>query len=130
MQESCDLNTEYSNTNPTTKNFFSSIKSTDRTTYTRNKKLNQTYELPVNDDINIKGEIALWKSVIMQALVDISSKSNKKMAKVYRLKSGKWLNSRNQDFLRVCSYAELDPDYVLQKAEQIKQTNPFYPNYK
>lgn len=122
---------DYKNFNVTSKknNFFNSIKSIDKKSYERNRKKGLILEIPVNDDINIKGEMAMWKAVIMQALVDVASKSNKKMSRVNRLKSGKWLNLRNRNFLNVCSYAELDPEYVVQKAEKIKEQNPLFPSF-
>ncbi|MFC1659528.1 hypothetical protein ACFL0U_03115 [Pseudomonadota bacterium] len=69
-------------------------------------------------------EIALWKAVIMQALVDLGSKSSKKMAKIHGIRSIMWFNLTNRDFLTVCSFASLNPYYVYQKAQGIKEGNP------
>jgi hypothetical protein len=73
---------------------------------------------------NRKRETSLWKAVVMQALVDLASKSNKKMAKIHRIRSIMWLNLLNKDFLTTCSLASLDPYYVYQKAQEIKSQNP------
>lgn len=69
--------------------------------------------------------MCLWKAVIMQALVDLASRSNKKMAKINRVRSILWCNLNNKDFLTVCSYAELSPCYVYQKVQRIKKENPY-----
>ena len=77
-----------------------------------------------NDNFNCKKEIALWKGVILQSLVDLKSRSKKKMAKVNRIKSILWLNLSNKDFHTACSYADLDPLYVWEKSQIIKNNNP------
>lgn len=77
-----------------------------------------------NDNFNAKKEIALWKGVILQALVDLKSQSKKKMAKVNRVKAILWLNLQNRDFLIACSHADLDPLYVWEKSQIIKNNNP------
>jgi hypothetical protein len=77
-----------------------------------------------NDNFDCTREISLWKAVILQSLVDLKSQSKKKMAKVNRVKSILWLNLQNRDFLLACSYAELDPLYVWEKAQIIKKNNP------
>jgi hypothetical protein len=69
--------------------------------------------------------VCLWKAVIMQALVDLGSRSNKKMAKINRVRSILWCNLNNKDFLTVCSHAELNPYYVYQKVQKIKKENPY-----
>lgn len=77
-----------------------------------------------NDNFDCRREISLWKGVILQALVDLKSRSKKKMAKVNRVKSILWLNLQNKDFLIACSYADLDPLYVWEKAQILKKNNP------
>ena len=69
-------------------------------------------------------EVALWKAVITQALVDLGSVSHKKMAKIHRIRSIMWFNLTNKNFLTVCSFASLNPYYVYQKAQKIKKENP------
>jgi len=77
-----------------------------------------------NENFNCKSETALWKAVILQSLVDLRSRSKKKMAKVNRVKSILWLNLSNKDFVTACSYADLDPLYVWEKSQLIKNSNP------
>lgn len=70
--------------------------------------------------INKSPEKALWKAVLLQAFVDLQNNSKKKIANTYRVKSLFWFNMKNKEFLDVCSYAGLDPHYVLSKAKKIK----------
>ena len=52
-----------------------------------------------NENDTFKGEIALWKAVILQALIDLQSQSKKKIATTYRIKALMWFNLKNQDFI-------------------------------
>ena len=96
--------------------------------FKRDKKVytNNLIELPTQGAIESQGERVMWKAVIMQALVDLSSQSMKKMNKIYRTQAGKWLNKYNKNFLTVCSYAGFSPDFILKKANEIKKMNKFY----
>ena len=78
-----------------------------------------------NDNLYFKSEIALWKAVILQALVDLQSNSKKKIANTYRVKALMWFNLKNEEFLTVCNYAGLDPKYVYEKSRIIKDNNKF-----
>lgn len=78
-----------------------------------------------NDNLYFKSEIALWKAVILQALVDLQSNSKKKIANTYRIKALMWFNLKNKEFLTVCNYAGLDPKYVYEKSRLIKENNKF-----
>lgn len=66
---------------------------------------------------------ALWRSVILQAFIDLKNNSKKKIANTYRVKATLWFNMKNKDFLTVCEYANLDPKYVWEKAERQKYKN-------
>lgn len=79
-----------------------------------------------NDNVYYKAEIALWKSVILQAMVDLQSNSKKKIANTYRIKSLMWFNLKNEEFLTVCNYAGLNPKYVYEKAMKVKEKNSFF----
>lgn len=59
------------------------------------------------------GETSLWQSVLIQAALDIFSHS--KCSKAIRAKSQaiEWFSKNNEDFLYVCSFANLDPDFVI-----------------
>ena len=78
-----------------------------------------------NNNLYFKSEIALWKAVILQALVDLQSNSKKKIANTYRIKALMWFNLKNEDFITVCNYAGLDPKYVYEKSRIIKENNEF-----
>jgi hypothetical protein len=73
-----------------------------------------------------KNEIALWKAVILQALIDLQSNSRKKIANTYRIKALIWFNPNNSEFIQVCNWADLNPEYVYQKAKKIKEKNKFF----
>jgi len=60
----------------------------------------------------VRGEHALWRAVITQALMDAGSKSHKAEAKRDRLAALKWLTIKNPDFDTVCDHAGLAADYV------------------
>lgn len=64
----------------------------------------------------VRGEIALWKAVIMQALVDASSRSAKWEARQQKVEALSWLRGTSRDFITVCQLAEMDPDYVRKMA--------------
>lgn len=78
-----------------------------------------------NNNLYFKSEIALWKAVILQALVDLQSNSKKKIANTYRIKALMWFNLKNEDFITVCNYAGLDPKYVYEKSRIVKENNKF-----
>lgn len=56
------------------------------------------------------GEQALWRAVIVQALMDAASLSHKAENLNHRREALIWLRGRSEDFHRVCHYAGLDPD--------------------
>ena len=89
-----------------------------------NYNLGKTNLIELQENVNYKKEKALWKAVVMQALVDMASQSSKKMAKINRVKSILWANLANKDFLTVCSFAGLDAFYAYQKVLRIKKDNP------
>jgi hypothetical protein len=84
---------------------------------------NDLEEIYANDNIDCRREFALWKSVILQALVDLKNKSKKKMGKINRIKALMWFNLANKEFRAVCACADLDPLYVWEKAQIIKKNN-------
>lgn len=73
--------------------------------------------------INKSNEQALWRAVILQAFIDLKNNSKKKLANTFRVKATLWLNKNNNDFNKVCNLANLDPNYVLDKAKIIKNNN-------
>ena len=72
---------------------------------------------------SLESEQSLWRAVILQAFVDLKNNSKKKIANTYRVKATLWFNINNADFLTVCYYANLNPNYVWSKADKIKESN-------
>ena len=90
-----------------TKNFIS--EASDNKIY-KSKSIEENTDFEYrysNDNLYFKSEIALWKAVILQALVDLQSNSKKKIANTYRIKALMWFNLKNEEFLTVCNYAGL-----------------------
>ena len=65
-----------------------------------------------------KGEKAMWRGVITQALMDAGSNSKKPQMKYNRAQAIAWLSSMGEDFITVCSLADMDPIYVRRKAKE------------
>jgi hypothetical protein len=65
----------------------------------------------------------MWKAVILQAFIDLKNNSRKKIANTYRVKAALWFNINNSDFITVCNYANLNPNYVWSKANVVKKNN-------
>jgi hypothetical protein len=70
-------------------------------------------------DIPISGrkraETALWKAVIMQSVLDVMSNSGRASDILAKKIALEWLDKKNKNFIVVCGYADLDPDWVLKK---------------
>jgi hypothetical protein len=60
----------------------------------------------------VRGERAVWRAVIVQALMDASCQSKKKESQQAREESLVWLRGRSVDFATVCYYAGFEPEYV------------------
>lgn len=105
---------------------ISKINNTTNNNISNNDNLEDEFDYRYsNDNLYFKSEIALWKAVILQALVDLQSNSKKKIANTYRVKALMWFNLKNEEFLTVCNYAGLDPKYVYEKSRIIKDNNKF-----
>ena len=105
---------------------ISKINNTTTNNISNNDNLEDEFDYRYsNDNLYFKSEIALWKAVILQALVDLQSNSKKKIANTYRVKALMWFNLKNEEFLTVCNYAGLDPKYVYEKSRIIKDNNKF-----
>jgi len=65
-----------------------------------------------------RGEQAMWRAVITQALMDAASNSKKPEALYFKGEALHWLLEGGQDFSTVCYYAGLEPDYVRRMAKQ------------
>ncbi len=66
----------------------------------------------------MRGFRALWRAIILQALEDAASNSKKSKEQYFKTQAIHWLNHGGQDFVEVCDYAGLDPDYAR---KQIKK---------
>ena len=66
--------------------------------------------------MGIRGEQALWRAVITQALMDASSKSKKMELKYEKSQSLCWLTSNSNDYRMVCDYAGFDPTYIREQS--------------
>lgn len=105
---------------------ISKINNTTTNNISNNDNLEEEFDYRYsNDNLYFKSEIALWKAVILQALVDLQSNSKKKIANTYRVKALMWFNLKNEEFLTVCNYAGLDPKYVYEKSRIVKDNNKF-----
>ena len=62
------------------------------------------------------GERALWRAVIVQALMDAGSDSKKKEMQYEKRQAIAWLTGYSRDFCDVCYRAGLEPNYVREKA--------------
>lgn len=76
------------------------------------KLLSQATADTNNKDINVQGELALWRAIITQALMDASSHSAKPEAQSDKHDAIMWLTHNTKDFTIVCDHAGLDADYV------------------
>lgn len=63
-------------------------------------------------EYRVRGERALWRAVIVQALMDAACTSAKTEAKHAREEALHWLTSMSADFRLVCDRAGLDAHYV------------------
>lgn len=68
-------------------------------------------------DTPVRGEVAMWRAVITQALMDALSGSNKTEMQYERSQAVVWLEGRGKDFHTVCHFAQLDPAYVRERAK-------------
>lgn len=64
----------------------------------------------------VRGEIAMWRAVITQALMDATSQSSKVEIQYEGRKAAVWLEGRNNDFHVVCRLAQMEPDYVRERS--------------
>ena len=63
-------------------------------------------------------EQALWRAVIVQALMDAASGSKKKENIQAREEARVWLRGNSPDFLTVCHYAGYEPEFVREMVQE------------
>ena len=82
------------------------------------------YEYYVNDYKNeTRGEIALWRAVLLQAFIDLKTKSKKHVKKPVKREAIKWFRVNKRDLMDVCVLADYDYNIVVKKAEEIMSDN-------
>ena len=57
----------------------------------------------------------------MQAIIDCYTLSKRTEDQIARKDAVSWFSLINKEFIKVCSYADLEPDYVMKKAKQAMQ---------
>lgn len=71
----------------------------------------------------VKGEVALWNGVILQALLDATSNSKKPEAKVAKREALTFLTTHNQMFYNICDMAQRDPEYTFMQVQRALLNN-------
>lgn len=71
----------------------------------------------------LRGEQALWRAVITQALMDAASQSSKMEACYEKRQATCWLTGYGEDFKTVCDLANFPPDYVRERAARALARN-------
>lgn len=64
----------------------------------------------------VRGEVALWRAVIVQALMDAASASGKQEMQQSKQEAIRWLLRGGEDFSIVCEMAEMNPERVREQA--------------
>lgn len=62
--------------------------------------------------------ISLFRSVIMQALIDAMGQSKRTEDKIAKLQAIQWLRNNGKDFQMVCFFADLSPTWVMRKSQE------------
>ena len=70
-----------------------------------------------------KGYRALWRAVIMQAMIDIENNSSRTEDRMAKAKAISWFLYPSKDFYTVCMLADYDCKYVIQKAKELINQN-------
>jgi hypothetical protein len=71
----------------------------------------------------VRGELALWRAVITQALMDAASNSAKMEAKHEKSQAVCWLTRYSEDFKTVCDFADYSPDYIRSRSVRALKRN-------
>ena len=74
-------------------------------------------------DYNLNPEVRLYKSIIIQAIIDASNISEDSYAKKIELDAKAWLFGESKDFQEICFRAGLEPCYVIKIAKKIIRLN-------
>ena len=60
-------------------------------------------------------EVSMWRAVILQAILDSITQSRRQENIQARKHAVKWLNAKNPTFIIACGFAQLEPDFVINK---------------
>ncbi|NSM56242.1 hypothetical protein HET73_01010 [Wolbachia endosymbiont of Atemnus politus] len=82
------------------------------------KEFFHCYEKNSTSD-DIQRYCILWKSVIAQAVIDVTSNCKKTESLVEKRKAISWLSDFSRDFVYTCILADCDPAYVKNKIQPI-----------
>ena len=69
-------------------------------------------------DYNLNPEVRLYKTIIIQAIIDASNISEDSYAKKIELDAKAWLFGESKDFQEICFRADLEPCYVINVVRQ------------
>ena len=75
-----------------------------------------------SDNCELFGETALWRAVLLQAFIDMKSKSKKKRNKPIIQEAKKWFSNEDQsDVKNICNMANCSYNLVKNTANDILQ---------
>ena len=95
--------------------YFDSFATTASQTCHTNSSAKQDIE-PQDHSIVVAGEIALFRAVIMQALLDSVNNSKRTEDKIAKKQAIEWFNIDNSDFRTVCQLAQLNYKWVFNQS--------------
>lgn len=78
------------------------------------------YTVETRDSLpsSLRGERALWRAVILQALLDAASNSHKPEARFAKQEAIHWLTGNSENFKTVCDHAGENPAYIRRLARE------------
>jgi hypothetical protein len=71
------------------------------------------------DDKFFLSQRALWRAVILQAIIDILNESSRTENKIAKLEAKKWIFTNNEDFEYVCLMAGYKINFIRKKILEI-----------
>ena len=66
---------------------------------------------------------ALWRAVILQAIIDILNNSSRTENKIAKIEAKQWIFQNNEDFQEICYLAGYSTKYVRTKIMEIMRQN-------
>lgn len=83
----------------------------------------ETYDISYNTKLILQRNQALWRAVILQAILDATSTAKRSENVVEKQKALNWIFDRNTDFDTICFLAGYSTGYVQRKAKQFITNN-------